>query len=129
MMQHKPSSFWFWPGLALCVLALIEAISPSGGTPAVFPGFDKVVHAAVFAVLGAWFAALHRSAGRRLIVALALTGFGVAIEILQSLTGRDTSAWDVVADVVGIAIGILLLSTITAHILRFIEDRVRAAID
>lgn len=126
--NRQLAAFWFWIGLLLCATVLVAALKPSGGEP-LFSGVDKLMHAAVFAVLGAWFAALQVSERRLLVVAVALTGFGVAIECLQALTGRDPSAWDLVADVVGIGLGILTLRTVTAGTLRYIEDRVRTAND
>lgn len=129
MAKRKPAQIWWWLGLGLCVITLVAAVRPTSGAPPVFPGFDKVMHAAVFAILGAWFAALQSSARRWCVVALGLIVFGVAIEILQSITGRDPSIWDILADLTGIAVGILLLRAVTAHILGYIEDRVRATFD
>lgn len=127
--QHKLAMSWLWIGVGLCALVLYMAIRPSNGAPPLFPGFDKVMHASVFAVLGSWFAALSVAPKRWPLVALALAAFGAAIEGLQALTGRDPSVWDWVADMVGIAIGITLLRVITGAIMRYIEDRVRTASD
>lgn len=123
------TAYWFWMGLGLCGAVLFLALKPSTGDPAPFPGFDKVMHASVFAVLAAWFAALHASAAWRLASALALVAFGSAIEILQHFTGRDPSFWDLVADAVGIAAGMLLLRLFAAGIMGYVEDRVRTAVD
>lgn len=126
---RKVAAGWFWVGIGLCAFALIMAIKPAAADPAPFPAFDKLMHATVFAVLSSWFAALQPSARRWSIIALALTAFGIAIEVLQAVTGRDPSVWDVAADMAGIAIGILLLRVITAACLRYIEARVRTATD
>lgn len=126
---RQMAAYWFWIGLGLCGFVLFMAIKPAGAAPAPFPLYDKLMHASVFAVLGSWFAALQSSARRWPIIALGLLAFGVAIELLQAVTGRDPSVWDVVADIIGIAVGILLLRMITAPALRYIEDRVRTASD
>lgn len=121
--------YWFWIGLGLCAFVLYMAIKPAAGAPAPFPLYDKLMHASVFTFLGSWFAALQPSPRRWPAIALGLLAFGVAIELLQAVTGRDPSVWDVVADIIGIAVGILLLRMITAPALRYIEDRVRTASD
>lgn len=129
MARGSLAASWFWLGLGLCIFVLIMAIKPATGDPAPFPGFDKLMHAATFATLASWFAALQSSAKRWWISALGLAAFGAAIEVLQALTGRDPSVWDFVADLAGISVGILLLRFFTGGVMRYIESRVRAAFD
>lgn len=117
------AAVWRWLGFAICLGVLAAALIPGGGKPP-FPGFDKLVHGAVFACLGGWFGALAIGRARVLSAGLALVAFGALIEVLQSFTGRDPSWRDLGADIVGVAVGLLLLRTLTAHVLGYIEGRV-----
>ena len=72
--------------------------SPSGGSS--LPYADKVVHAALFALLTA--TALHRF-GRTPVVLGAVTAYALASEVIQgvALPERSGDPLDVVADLVG----------------------------
>ena len=98
-----------WVGAAAWA-AVIFGLSalPAGATPLSpfpFPGDDKVVHAAVYAVLGA----LLRVALGRTGPAIALAAaYGVTDEVHQAFVpGRDADAFDWIADAVGSALGAL----------------------
>ncbi|WP_225934381.1 MULTISPECIES: VanZ family protein [unclassified Cupriavidus] len=92
---------------ALCALAVLVLSLLPPDAPEVTTGWDKANHLLAFgtlAVLGvrAWPARLWH-------LVLALTAYGGAIEILQSLTSyRDPSWADLLADVLGIAVGLAL---------------------
>jgi len=88
--------------VAVLVLSLLPPDVPEPTT-----GWDKTNHLLAFgtlSVLGvrAWPARVWH-------VALALTAYGAAIEALQSLTSYRTASWvDLLADILGIAIGLAL---------------------
>jgi VanZ family protein len=66
---------------------------------------DKLVHGAVFAAL----AVTGRWAGTgRTMLAVSLAVYAVVSEVVQGLIGRDAAWGDVVADVVGLLIGLVL---------------------
>ena len=96
-------------GLAVAFGALVLALCTLPGSadpPApLFPGIDKIEHAVAFAV----FAVLWRRAGLS-AVATALWGaaFGVFIEVWQHVLPiyRTADAYDVAADLVGLALGL-----------------------
>ena len=69
---------------------------------------DKLIHGITFALLALWYTGQYaRSAYWR--VALGLSVYGLLIEWLQSmLSYRTAEAGDLVADVIGIAIGIVI---------------------
>ena len=72
---------------------------------------DKIAHVAAFACLA--FAACRAWAGRPHAVVLGLLAYGVAIEILQTLTPlRSASLTDVVADLAGAVLGVVLARTL-----------------
>jgi VanZ family protein len=94
----------FW-GAAAVTLAL--AVLPEATTPPLIP-WDKAAHFLAFYVLTVLAAAAFP---RRplLLVALGLSAYGAAIEVIQALpmVARDSSVWDWVAD--SVAVGAALL--------------------
>ena len=73
-----------------------------------FGQIDKWSHVASFAVLALWFSGQYaRSSYWR--IALALLAYGVLIELCQRMVGYRHAEWaDVVADIIGIALGLLI---------------------
>ena len=92
---------------ALCALAVLVLSLQSPDVSEPTTGWDKTNHLLAFgtlAVLGirAW-------PTRAWHLALALTAYGAAIEALQSLTAYRNPSWaDLLADVLGIALGLAL---------------------
>lgn len=86
-------------------------------------GWDKANHAVAFAALAVCGALGLRgapNASRRLV--LGLLALGIGIEVAQSFTPDRRAEWqDVVADAVGMAIGLLVARTLAARL-----DRRRA---
>jgi VanZ family protein len=101
--------------LLLVVAILWLALSPVP-PKTVDTGWDKANHAMAFAALGfvSVWAVWPRPRGWAWLV-LALLAFGGAIEIAQTfLPPREGDWWDLLADGVGIAIGLLFALPITA---------------
>jgi VanZ family protein len=105
---------WVWLPVALYAALIFVASSiPADGMPGgPWWRFDKVIHAAVYAILGLLLVRAFRLGPPRLApwpaalaaAALAIL-YGVSDELHQSFTpGRDASMMDAVADAVG-AIG------------------------
>lgn len=90
----------FWLAL-LAVSAL--AFLPDHDVAQITTGWDKANHTLAFAVL-ALFAGLGWPRWPWWQMALALIGYGVLVEVVQSFVGRDASALDVFADSTGIAL-------------------------
>lgn len=91
------------------LVSLAVLFAPASDVPGAPPGVDKLVHAVLFAAL----AATGRWAGiGGWALGALLLGYAVASELIQGLTplGRSTSIADVLADVVGIALGLLAWS-------------------
>jgi VanZ family protein len=95
----------------LAYVAVMYALSLDPGTPTPgVPGVDKVLHLVEYGILGLLLA---RGAGGAPALPLALllivmgTGIGIGDELIQStVPGREAGAPDVVADVVGVVLGI-----------------------
>lgn len=94
------------PAITALVLQCVLLYSPSGGGAAPFPNFDKLVHATIFAlpVLLALLAGLPRWP----VVAVVALHAPVS-ELIQwaLLPHRSGDPWDVVADLVGVSLGVL----------------------
>ena len=100
-------------GLLLLSVAvqLVVLYAPEGGGPALFPNADKVVHLLVFLVP----VALAVVAGfRRWVVAAVFATQAVLSEVVQAtlLPHRSGDVLDAVADLTGVALGVLLGTTL-----------------
>ena len=105
-------------GVALLLL-MPGADDPSRG--GVWEWLDKPAHALLFAVHGALLSrelASRRAAGRAAAVAFLASGaYGVLLEALQiAVPGRTWEWWDVLADLVGAALGALLAARSRARL-------------
>jgi hypothetical protein len=106
MRPLRYANLWLGLGICmvLCVLAL--ALLPVPGLP--IPYGDKYQHAFAFTALTLWFSGVIED--RRIaVLAVALLGYGVLIEWLQHFTTyRRAEFGDLLADTVGIAVGLML---------------------
>ena len=93
-------------GFAVLV-QLVVLYAPSGPSAPPFPGSDKLVHALVFLVPVA--VALLAGLPPRLVVAV-FAGHAVVSEVVQGalLPTRSGDPLDVVADLVGVGLGVLV---------------------
>jgi VanZ family protein len=107
--------------LAWCAAVLyagaifIVSSRPGDELPSAFPHADKLVHAAVYGVLGALLAVAAGGGARRpgaSVAALLLAAaYGASDEWHQGFVpGRDPSFFDLVADILGAAGGIFLVA-------------------
>ncbi len=111
MSIGTPRRWWPVVGWAGVILTLTSWPSPPDVAPR-FPGFDKVVHFTMYAVLGSLVAHALRvpvSVRARLNAITALAIFAFVDELHQLLIpGRSASVWDWTADLVGAVAGLLL---------------------
>jgi VanZ family protein len=104
---HRPALALL--GVLLLAVALFGPL-PRGRT---MDALTDLGHVPLFVGLSAWLMVRRRRAGWSLPAAgaavwSAAVGLGVAVEVLQSLVGREASVGDVWADAVGALAGILL---------------------
>ncbi|MDJ0720948.1 MAG: VanZ family protein [Desulfobacterales bacterium] len=101
--------------IGLCKLIFWQSSGPLPALTPPLPGFDKIAHVSVYALL-AWLAArafatlpLKPSAGWvPWAAAIFAVLYGLSDEAHQSFVpGRSADAWDLVADTIGAAIGAL----------------------
>ena len=102
-------------GLALAVCWLAFAPVPP---PEADLGWDKANHLLAFAALGGTAALSGWTLrARRRVVAVGLLAFGGFIELVQSgIPGRSGEWHDLLADAIGIAIGLLAVNAATRHV-------------
>ena len=87
-------TLWFWPDRQQFVSWFVHA--------------DKWLHGVTFAFLAVWFAGQYRKRSYWRI-AVGLLAFGVLIEASQRLVTYRSSEWfDIVADAIGIVVGLAL---------------------
>ncbi len=118
--RRRSAAVAWLPPLAWGAALLVLSAQPAGRFPAAgVPHLDKLVHGALYAVLGALTGralALRAPAGRiaAAVVAAAavsLVGFGALDEWSQGFSpGRTTSLADLAADAIGAWIGLLAAS-------------------
>ena len=113
MRELKRKALWWsfaWGVLAFVFIAsLIPMPAPPMPLP---PGFDKYEHIAAYGSLSFYFGQLLSRFRLHLRYALALFCMGALLEVLQGLTWYRSPDWyDLVANSIGILIGILLCLT------------------
>ncbi|MGY2081360.1 VanZ family protein [Modestobacter sp. SYSU DS0657] len=99
--------------LAVTVLVSLAVLfAPPGGVPDSPPGVDKLVHLLLFAAL----AGSGRWAGiGRAVLAGTLVLYAAVSELLQGtdMVGRNASVGDLLADVVGLVLGLAVWTAFT----------------
>lgn len=94
------------------ILALTLTPLPEGGGPSLFPGADKLVHFALFALFGLAAHADAAERGRLRAGGIAAAAFGLFLaagtELAQAaVPGRGADLADLAADAAGLAFGLL----------------------
>jgi VanZ family protein len=116
---------WMMCGLFLALVITWLSLMPVEQLPEVKLS-DKVEHILAYVALAFWFGSLttRRNLGW---VAVILMGYGVLIELLQEWMqwGRQGDVYDLGADVLGIAAGLLLVLTPLGRWARWLESQLR----
>lgn len=99
-------SWWVAGGIVLALAIAVASLLPPKDLPSV-QLWDKFEHAFAYFALAAWFGGVLRR-DRYPWLAIALVAFGIGIEVAQGAMGigRTADLRDVLADAVGIAIGV-----------------------
>ncbi|MEZ4875668.1 MAG: VanZ family protein [Flavobacteriaceae bacterium] len=96
-------------------VTIIMLIPISGSSEIHIPYFDKMVHCGIYAVyvfLWLWYFWGHNKENKKayFLVPIALCIYGIVIEILQGrfVATRTEDFWDVIANSIGILIGLFV---------------------
>ncbi|MBS1269384.1 MAG: hypothetical protein MAG794_00335 [Gammaproteobacteria bacterium] len=125
----KCRALWLSIGWLMVAVVVYVSLTPSPPPTPAFDGADKVLHGLAYVVLMGWFGQLYASGGGRVLVAVALVGMGVGLEMLQGFGGIRTASWtDGVADAAGVIGGCLALRTRLNAGLFWLDSRLRRLI-
>jgi VanZ family protein len=102
--------------LPACAGVLGGELGPSGGEPHFW---DKALHFTAYFVLSALAVAALRARSKALLAMLGLIAMGGALEILQGMIGRDMSAYDELANTLGVLSGAIVVWAVRAALVRF----------
>jgi VanZ family protein len=116
---------WFSVGLAIALATAVVCLMPGRNLPHVGIS-DKLKHLIAFAMLAFWFGSILVRRDLFWLV-LALLAFGGLIELAQEFMrlGRDGDPRDLLADAVGVLVGLLLAMTPLGQWARWIERPLR----
>lgn len=115
--------WWLAGGLLLVIGVLYSTLTPAVGGLGFFKVNDKFAHFLAFVILMVWFSGVFRPAWFP-VLAFALVGFGVGIELLQGyLTYRSAELADALFDFVGILMAWIIAAAGLGGWAEFIEAR------
>lgn len=106
MLPLRFGKLWLLAGWLGVFGAMAASLSPSS-PPVPFTFDDKLAHGLIYLVLMLWFAGIYKRQ-RYLVIAAALFGLGIALELLQARIGRERSGFDMLANLTGILVGLAL---------------------
>lgn len=107
MLPLRYAWAWLVAGLMLLALGLVSALSPMLSVVPLSLN-DKLMHTAAFLFFMLWFGGVFETRFAPVVV-VALSAYGLLIELLQSLTPtRQAEPLDLVSDVAGVLLGWVL---------------------
>lgn len=124
-MRHELKYFRLWLAMGWLIVAAVIFLSLISKVPINVPVqfSDKVGHIIAYAVLMGWFVQLFRNRRVLLLHAVLLVGLGIGLEFLQGYTGRHFEYADMVANTIGVLLGLSLLFTPLRTLLLRFEGR------
>ena len=107
MIALRYRTAWIVASVLLVLIVIWGSLQTSVQSPAL-AGFDKFEHFGTYVVLALWFTGFSRRS-HYWVVALALLGLGLAMEIAQFTmqAGRVADPLDMAANAAGVALGLL----------------------
>lgn len=122
-----PAWLTVWRGVAWLLVLVVTALTVSPSTvPPGFDGGDKLQHLLAYMVLGFCFAVLYPRERRLSLLGLIL--LGAALEGVQGLLPvRMASPFDLLADALGVLLGIQLARSRARNLFGWLEQRILAA--
>jgi VanZ family protein len=127
MLPLRYPRLWRFADILILVLVLASAMSPEmwpwGRTSGPYLVSDKVMHGLTFAFLALWYTGQYsRKSYAKLAVGLLL--FGVLIELCQLMVSYRSAEWgDLLADSIGVAVGMAIAMTVTGGWSQAVERR------
>lgn len=109
-----------WFGIALVIFLSLTSLSFHTG----IDYGDKLGHLLAYTLLMGWFVQLYRRWPMILLHALLLILLGITLEFLQQRTGRTFEVADMLANALGVILGILSTFTPLRKNLQWFEQKV-----
>ena len=114
---------WLLAGLVV-YLSLIP--HPPEMSALSFPNADKLGHGLTYTLLSWWFCQIYLAVRQRAVAVVMLIALGIALEFLQGMGGyRMFEVLDMLADSLGVLLGLLLARTALGRVFIFIETALR----
>lgn len=121
VMQLKLKPLWLLIGFSLILFVVVQSLTPSPVDIGV-QFWDKSLHTIGYFVLMSWFMQIYHSQKAKLFWSLFFICMGVGLEFLQDLGGvRHYEINDMIANCLGVAIGLLLSYTVFSKVLAYID--------
>ncbi|MEM7208072.1 MAG: VanZ family protein [Pseudomonadota bacterium] len=117
---------WFrvWLSIGVVIIAAVFYLSLTPPINVPQEHYDKLYHAATYAILMVWFVQLFNGARSYLILAVAFIAMGALIEILQGFHPmRYFDVLDMLANAVGVVVIWLIANTRVSATLAWLEAR------
>ena len=117
--ELRLAKFWFLLAyLFLLVLGILSLIpAPDIG------GSDKIAHFAAYALVSAWFSLLVEQRKSLWLITFGLIGYGLLLELLQSLTSyRQGDLADAIANSLGVIVGLVFYFSPLRRTLRQMDN-------
>ena len=127
MLPLRYPRLWRFADVLILVLVLVSAMSPEmwpwGRNSGPHLVSDKVMHGLTFAFLALWYTGQYsRRSYAKLSVGLLC--FGVLIELCQLMVSYRSAEWgDLLADAIGVAVGMTIALTLTGGWSQAVERR------
>jgi len=114
MLPLAHARAWLIASLLLVAGVIYASLATIDLPPAPVAWFDKLEHACAYALLAVWFTGLVARRHYTWVV-LGLAALGLALEFLQHAMqrGRTGDPWDMVANMLGITVGVALGTWLT----------------
>jgi len=117
--------WWQSAGWALVGLVTVLSLVPSPPETLSFQGGDKVLHLAAYTGLTLWFGAIYLPGQRRYRMGAFLILMGLILELAQGVIGyRSLQGLDMIANTLGVGLGLLLSRTRLSRAFVFAETRI-----
>jgi VanZ family protein len=115
MLPLRHRRLWVAISAVLLAAVIFASLQPNFG-PAVPHNFDKLEHLSAYVVLSLWFTGLV-ARERYWVVVCGLLALGLSIEVLQGVmnVGRSAEALDMLANTVGVLVGLTIALGLTGH--------------
>ncbi|GAO37303.1 hypothetical protein SCT_2724 [Sulfuricella sp. T08] len=116
----------YWQAAGWLGVGLIAYLSLTPAPPQInIENGDKFGHLAAYGLVTLWFAQLYTGLRQRILLAVGMVVLGIAMEYAQRATGyRTFDIADMIADGLGVAIGLLAAPPRLPNLLSWAEKRI-----